>query len=347
MNEPQSGDQFKSYLKSVANGGILNQSEMRDAIHLILEGKVSDIQAAGFLMALRARGETVQEITAAATAMRDLATPVIVPDHLHDKLIDTAGTGGDGAGTYNISTAAAIIAAGAGATVAKHGNKAATSKSGSSDILAALGVNLQASPKTITHCLEGANVGFMFAAYHHKAVANIANVRSNLGVRTIFNVLGPLTNPAGARRQLIGVFDKALCRPLAEVLQTLGAKKAWIVHGSDGLDEITSTGPTHICALEKGQINEFSFTPEDVDIPIAQPIDLIGGSPEDNAVAFRDLCNGKTGAYRDIAVLNAAAALVIADIAPDMAKGVKLARTSIDSGKALNALTQLVSLSQE
>ncbi|MEO0878890.1 MAG: anthranilate phosphoribosyltransferase, partial [Pseudomonadota bacterium] len=221
---------------------------MAQAMALLLEGAASGEEAAGFLMALRARGETVGEITAAARAMRDKALKVAT----ERDVVDTCGTGGDGAGTYNISTAAALVAAGAGAAIAKHGNKAASSKSGSSDVLAALGINLAASPQQISACIDKAGVGFMFAAAHHKAVAHVADVRKKLGVRTLFNLLGPLTNPAGAKRQLMGVFSKDLVRPLAEALMVLGARSAWVVHGSDGLDEITTTGETFVAAVEGG-----------------------------------------------------------------------------------------------
>lgn len=332
---------FRPYLQLAADGEVLSASAMGEAMQLMLQGIPEDVEVAGFLMAMRARGETVTEITAAATAMRALATPVIAPDNV----IDTAGTGGDGSGTYNISTAAALIAAGAGAVVAKHGNRAATSKSGSSDVLAALGINLEASPEMISRCITDAGVGFMFAAYHHRAVANIAGVRKALGVRTIFNLLGPLTNPAGATRQLTGVYDQSLCRPLAQTLKALGGKKAWVVHGQDGLDELTTTTTTHVCALEGGQLSEFTVTPEEAGLPRATLEDLRGGAPRENAAALTGLLAGEKSPYRDIALLNGAAALIVADCATTLREGVEMGIEAIDSGRAKHALRRLIEIS--
>ena len=332
---------FFPFLRKASEARSLSEEEMADAMEHLLSGKVPDIQIAGFLMALRTRGETIHEMTAAARAMRARAVPVNAPE----EAVDTAGTGGDGAGTYNISTAAAIIAAGAGAKIAKHGNKAATSKSGSSDILQALGVNLSAPPKIIETCIRDAGVGFMFAAYHHQAVAHVARVRSALKVRTIFNLLGPLSNPAGAKRQLLGVFDRSLLRPLAEVLHRLGTQKAWIVHGDDGLDEITTTTHTHVCSLTDGNIEEFQIHPEDVGLPLAKAEDLVGGNPNDNAKALSALLDGASGAYRDIAILNAAATLVIADKTDNLQHAVEMAGNAVTSGAAKTALEKLVTFS--
>ncbi len=332
---------FHPFLKLAASGDPLDTEDMKSAMSLLLAGEVSDIEIAGFLMALRARGEHVDEIAAAAAAMRALATKVEAPSGA----VDTAGTGGDGANTYNISTAAALIAAGAGASVAKHGNKAASSQSGSSDILAKLGVNLNASPQTISTCITQAGIGFMFAAYHHQAVANVANVRKNLGVRTIFNILGPLTNPAGAKRQVMGVFDKMLLPPIAQTLKSLGSEKAWVVHGSDGLDELTTTGPSYVCALDQGVIREFTITPEDAGLKQTDSSALKGGTPEQNAKALKDVLNGEKGAYRDIALLNAAATLIVADKANTLKEGMTLATQSIESGMAARALDNLVQIS--
>ena len=332
---------FTPYLAAAMAGGPLSAGEMRAAMGVILEGEASDIELAGFLAALRSRGETVEEIAAAAEAMRDRAVSVEAPDGV----IDTCGTGGDGAHTFNISTAAALIVAGAGVPVAKHGNKAASSKSGSSEVLDALGVKLDIPPALISRCIDEAGIGFMFAALHHGAVRHVAAARKGLGVRTMFNVLGPLSNPARATRQLLGVFARDLVRPIAEVLPRLGVVSAWVVHGSDGLDELTTTGPTHVAELRDGQVREFEITPEDAGLPSATSDQLKGGDPRQNAEAVRALLGGEKGAFRDIAALNAGAALVVADKAPDIAAGARLAEQAVDSGAAAAALAKLVEIS--
>jgi len=330
--------EFKVFLEKAASGETLSGGEMRQAMDLLLAGGVSDIEIAGFLMALRVRGETVGEIAAAAQSMRTKALRVNAPDNA----IDTCGTGGDGAGTFNISTAAALIVAGCGVPVAKHGNKAASSKSGSAEVLAALGVNVETSPNQISNCIDNANVGFMFAALHHKAVGNVANVRKTLGGRTLFNLLGPLSNPAGARRQLMGVYAKNLVETLANVLLTLGAERAWVVHGEDGLDEITTTGKTFVAEAKNGAVRCFDITPEDAGLPLASTEDLRGGDPAENADAITRLLDGERGAFRDICLFNAAAALIIADRAENLQNGVDEAALSIDSGRAKEALALLV-----
>lgn len=332
---------FRPFLAIAMSGRTLSADEMREAMGVVLDGGASDIELAGFLAALRARGETVEEITAAAQAMRARAVTVDAPDNA----IDTAGTGGDGADTFNISTAAALIIAGTGIPVAKHGNKAASSKSGSSEVLEALDVKLDIPPALIAHCIAEAKIGFMFAALHHGAVRHAAAARKALGVRTIFNVLGPLSNPAGAKRQLLGVFSRDLVRPIAEVLPRLGVKSAWVVHGEDGLDEMTTTGRTFIAELRDGAIREFEITPEDAGLPRAKPANLKGGAPAANAEAIKRLLAGERGAYRDIAVLNAAAALIVSEAADDITAGVRLAEQSIDSGAAAAALAKLAGLS--
>jgi len=332
---------FTPYLASAVSGAPLSGDEMRGAMTAILAGEASDIEIAGFLTALRARGETVEEIASAALAMRDHALAVEAPDDA----IDTCGTGGDGAGTYNISTASALIVAGCGAPVAKHGNRSASSLSGSSDVLSALGVKLDTPPALISRSIREANVGFMFAALHHKAAGHAAAARKALGVRTLFNVLGPLSNPAGAKRQLMGVFSRDLLRPIAEVMPRLGVETAWVVHGSDGLDEITTTGPTYAAALERGAVREFEITPEEAGLPRASLKDLKGGDPAANAEALRRLLAGEKGPYRDIAVLNAAAALVIAGKARDLAAGARAAEQAIDAGAARAALEKLIEIS--
>lgn len=330
--------EFHKHLARAISGEPLSAEEMRAAMLMLFSGDASDIEIAGFLAALRTRGETVAEIAAAAETMRDLALQVDAPDDV----IDTCGTGGDGAGTYNISTAAALIAAGCGVRVAKHGNKAASSKSGSSEVLAALGVKLDIPPAQIRKCIEDANVGFMFAALHHQAVRHVAAARKGLGVRTIFNVMGPLSNPARAKRQVMGVFARDLVRPIAEVMPHLGVTRAWVVHGADGLDELTTTGTTFVASLKDGVVEEFEVTPEDAGLARAAPADLEGGEPEENAEAMRKLLDGEKGPYRDIAVLNAAAALVVAGKTDDLNAAARMAEKAIDSGAARLALQKLV-----
>ncbi|WP_425408750.1 anthranilate phosphoribosyltransferase [Hyphococcus sp.] len=333
--------EFNKHLARAMSGDPLSADEMRAAMLELFSGNASDIEIAGFLAALRTRGETVEEIAAAARTMRDLAVQVDAPDDV----LDTCGTGGDGAGTYNISTAAALIAAGCGVKIAKHGNKAASSKSGSSEVLDALGVKLDIPPDRIRDCIENANVGFMFAALHHKAVRHVAAARKGLGVRTIFNVMGPLSNPAKARRQVMGVFARDLIRPIAEVMPHLGVERAWVVHGSDGLDELTTTGPTSVASLENGTVTEFEITPEDAGLKRAAPADLVGGEPSENAKAIKNLLDGEKGPFRDIAVLNAAAALIVAEKAAGLAAAARLAEKAIDEGAAKAALNKLVELS--
>ena len=332
---------FRPFLATAMSGRALSADEMRAAMGVVLDGEASDIELAGFLAALRARGETVEEIAAAAEAMRSRAVAVDAPDDA----IDTAGTGGDGAGTFNISTAAALIIAGAGVPVAKHGNKAASSKSGSSEVLEALGVKLDIPPELISQCIREAKIGFMFAVRHHGATKHAATARKALGVRTMFNVLGPLSNPAGAKRQLLGVFSRDLVRPIAEVLPRLGVEAAWVVHGDDGLDELTTTTDTYVAELRDGSVNEFKISPPDAGLPMATADDLKGGDPVQNAEAIRRLLDGEKGPYRDIAALNAAAALVISDVAENIVDGVSQAERAIDSGAAGDALSKLIEIS--
>ncbi len=332
---------FRPFLAKAASGEPLAREEMRAAIGLLLDGAASDVETAGFLMALRARGETIEEIAAAAEAMRDKAVKVASPAGA----IDTCGTGGDGADTFNISTAAALVAAGAGAKVAKHGNRSASSKSGSSEVLEALGVTLAADPAVIAREIEEAGVGFMFAAYHHRAVANVAGVRKALGVRTLFNLLGPLSNPAGAKRQVMGVFSRDLVEPIAGALLMLGAERAWVVHGSDGLDELTTTGPSFVAEVKAGAVRAFSVHPSDAGLPLSTADALKGGDPSENAEAIRHLLGGQKSPFRDIVILNAAAALIVAGLADDLTMGASLAARSIDDGKADAALAKLAAIS--
>ena len=292
-------------------------------------------------MALRVRGETVDEITGGARAMRARALRIDAPDGA----IDTCGTGGDGKGTFNISTAAALVVAGCGVPVAKHGNRALSSRSGSADLLAALGVNIDADMALVRAALWEAGIGFLMAPRHHGAMRHVAPTRMELGTRTLFNLLGPLANPAGARRQVIGVFDPKRARDMALVLRNLGSERAWIVHGSDGIDELTTTGPSTVVALEEGDIRGFAVAPEDAGLPRAAPADLAGGDAAHNAAIVRAVLDGAPGPARDVVVLNAAAALAVAGRADGLAEGAALAARAIDGGKAAAALAKLVAIS--
>ncbi|MGE0408759.1 MAG: anthranilate phosphoribosyltransferase [Amphiplicatus sp.] len=332
---------FRAFADNAARR-TLSPPEMREAMTVLLEGGVAaDEEIADFLMALRNRGETIDEIVAAAKVMREKAELAVAPA----EAIDTCGTGGDGVGTFNISTAAALVAAGAGAYVAKHGNNAASSKSGSAEVLRELGVKIDASPTTMGECLQKARVGFFYARKYHRAVANVAKVRAKLGVRTIFNLLGPLCNPAGAPRQLMGVYSRELVLRMARVLDRLGSHAAWVVHGSDGLDELTTTGPSFVAELRNGRVREFAVKPQDVGLKLATINDLKGGTPAENAVAIRRLLEGEKGPHRDIVVLNAAAALVVAGKAATLIEGAALADESIAFGRAKEALEKLIEVS--
>ncbi len=334
-------DSFKPLIAKVATGVSLTRAEAEIAFDNILSGEVTPSQMGAFLMALRVRGETVDEITGAVTAMREKMTRVTAPEGA----IDIVGTGGDGAGTYNVSTLASIITAACGVPVAKHGNRAASSKSGASDVLGALGVGIGVTPAAVEASLREAKIGFMMAQSHHLAMRHVGPTRVELGTRTIFNILGPLSNPAGVKRQLIGTFALSLLKPMAEVLRNLGSEKIWLVHGSDGLDELTTTGPSHVVALDKGQITSFTVTPEDAGLPKARPDDLKGGDPDFNARALRCVLAGETNAYRDIALLNAAAALVVAGKAADLKAGVALGAKALEDGSAKATLERLVAVS--
>ena len=330
-------DGFKPLLAKLVDGRVLSADEAHAFFAACLRGEPTPAQVAAAVTALRIRGETVEEITAFATAMRDAALTL---DHPYD-VIDTCGTGGDGQHTFNISTAAALVLAGAGLKVAKHGNRALSSKSGSSDVLAALGVNLAASPAQQRRSLEDAGIAFLFAPAYHGAMRHVGPVRAEIGFRTVFNLLGPLSNPAGARRQVMGVYDPRLLEPLAEVLGRLGATRAWTVHGQ-GLDELTTTGETEVAEWKDGTVRRFTVTPEDAGLPRASIEALRGGDAEQNALALQGLLAGQPGAYRDIVLLNAAAALVVADRAADLAEGVAQAAAVIDDGRAAKALVDLV-----
>jgi anthranilate phosphoribosyltransferase len=292
-------------------------------------------------MALRVRGETVDEITGAVITMRAKMLSVKAPPDA----VDVVGTGGDASGSFNISTCAAFIVAGAGVPVAKHGNRALSSKSGAADVLGALGVKLELSPEDVGRCISEAGIGFMFAPSHHPAMKNVGPTRVELGTRTIFNLLGPLSNPAGVKRQMVGTFSKHWIEPMAQVLKNLGSEAVWVVHGSDGLDEITTTGPTSVAALENGTIRTFELTPEDAGLPRAEPGALRGGDGEANARTLLDVLKGKKSAYRDVSLINAGAALIVAGKAKTIKDGVAIAVKSVDSGEAEGRLQRLIKVS--
>lgn len=308
----------------------LTRAEAEVAFGALFEGAATPAQMGGFLMALRTRGETVDEFAAAAFVMRSKCHVVRAPAGS----IDIVGTGGDGKGTLNISTATAFVVAGAGVPVAKHGNRNLSSKSGAADALTEMGLNVMVGPEVVERCLAEAGIGFMMAPMHHPAMRHVGPVRAELGTRTIFNILGPLTNPAGVRRQLTGTFSTQLIRPMAETLRALGSDAAWLVHGSDGTDEISIAGTTDVAALDKGEIREFTLHPEDAGLPVHPFEAILGGAPSENAAAFRALLQGQKGAYRDAVLLNSAAALLVAGKVETLKDGTELARASIDSGAA-------------
>ncbi len=328
---------LKALLAHVAQGRSLSEKEAEAAFDIIMSGDATPSQMGGFLMALRVRGETVDEITGAARAMRAKAVQIDAPPGT----IDTCGTGGDASGSFNISTAAALVAAGCGVPVAKHGNRALSSRSGSADVLTALGVNIDADFPVVRDCLWQIGIGFLMAPRHHSATRHVAPTRVDLGTRTIFNLLGPLSSPAGARRQLVGVFAPEWARPIAEVLGRLGAERVWVVHG-DGLDELSTAGPTTVAALEDGKVEIFEITAADAGLPAARLADLAGGEPQHNAALMRDLLGGVGGPLRDIVLLNSAAALLVAGRAATLADGVERAARAIDSGAAQRVLDNLV-----
>jgi anthranilate phosphoribosyltransferase len=333
-------DLMKSLLARVANGDVLSEDDAEAAFDVIMSGDATPAQIGGFLMALRVRGESVGEITGAARIMRAKAAPLAAPPGA----IDTCGTGGDASGTYNISTAAALVVAACGVPVAKHGNRALSSKSGSADVLAALGVKIDADVRLVRESLWQNNIGFLMAPRHHAAMRHVAGVRVELGTRTIFNLLGPLSNPAETKRQIVGVFAERWVEPLALVLGRLGAERAWVVHGSDGLDEVTTTGPSHVAEWHDGAVNRFEITPGEAGLPTASPAELKGGDAEANAAALGRLIDGEPGPYRDIVLMNAAAALIVADKVRGLAEGVGLASQAIDDGRARATLSRLIAI---
>ena len=334
-------DAFKPLIAKVATGASLTRAEANQAFNDMLSGEVTPSQMGGFLMALRVRGETVDEITGAVAAMREKMLRV----HAPKGALDIVGTGGDGAGSYNVSTLASIITAACGVPVAKHGNRAASSLSGASDVLSALKVKIGVTPASVEACIHEAGLGFMMAPTHHAAMRHVGPVRVELGTRTIFNILGPLSNPAGVLFQLVGVFSSAWLIPMAQVLKNLGSERVWLVHGSDGLDEMTTTGPTSVAALENGEIRTFEVTPEEAGLKRATSADLKGGDPAHNAAALLAVLEGLKSPYRDIAVFNSAAALVIAGKARTLTDGAEIAQKAIDDGAAKATLAKLVDVS--
>jgi anthranilate phosphoribosyltransferase len=332
-------DDFKAVLAKVASGQSLSEGEAAAAFDRMMSGDATPAQMGGFLMALRVRGETVEEITGAARTMRAKALSIEAPPGA----IDTVGTGGDGAGTFNVSTAAALVVAGSGVPVAKHGNRNFSSKCGSADILAALGVNIDAEASLVRRAMVEAGIGFLMAPRYHSAMRHVGPTRVELGTRTIFNLLGPLSNPAGAKRQLVGVFARDWVKPIAEVLGKLGSERAWVVHGQ-GLDEITTTGMTAVAELKDGKVDTFEVTPEEAGLPRSRLEDIKGADPASNAAQATALLEGQRGPLRDIVLLNAAAALIVAGRARDLREGVDQGAQSIDSGAAKRALERLIAI---
>ena len=334
-------DTLKPLIDAAANGP-LSREQATAAFEVLFDGAATPSQIGGLLMALRTRGETVDEYAAAASVMRAKCHSVKAPVGA----MDIVGTGGDGKGTLNISTATAFVVAGAGVVVAKHGNRNLSSKSGAADALTQMGLNVMVGPDVVERELAEAGIGFMMAPMHHPAIAHVMPTRSELGTRTIFNILGPLTNPAGVKRQLTGAFSRDLIADMAATLQALGSEKAWLVHGSDGTDELTITGVSWVAGLADNKVTEFEIHPEDAGLPVHPFEDIIGGTPEENARGFNALLDGTPSAYRDAVLLNSAAALVVADAAPDLKSGVEMARTSIDSGAARAKIKKVAEVSQ-
>ncbi|MDJ0683421.1 MAG: anthranilate phosphoribosyltransferase [Alphaproteobacteria bacterium] len=331
---------FKDYLNRLADGDTLSETDAEAAFDIVMAGDATPSQMGAFLMGLRQRGETVAEITGAARVMRARVLKVTAPPNA----IDIVGTGGDASGTHNISTASAFVVAGCGVPVAKHGNRAFSSKSGAADVLTALGLDLEADLRKVEQSIAAAKVGFLMAPRHHGAMRNVGPTRVEMGVRTIFNILGPLSNPALVKRMLVGVYDAKWIEPMAQTLGKLGAEAAWVVHGADGLDELSTTGASQVAALENGAVRTFEVTPEDAGLPRATLADLKGGEPAENAAAIRALLEGDTGPFRDIVLLNAGAALVVAGVAEDLAAGAAKAAEAIDNGRAKQALDNMLLL---
>jgi len=334
-------DDLKSIIGKVATGATLTREEAVAAFDSMMSGEATPSQMGGLLMALRVRGETVEEITGAVSAMRSKMLRVSAPADA----VDIVGTGGDGSGSVNVSTCASFIVAGAGVPVAKHGNRALSSRSGAADVLASLGVRIDLKPDQVGRCVREAGIGFMFAPAHHPAMKNVGPTRVELATRTIFNLLGPLSNPAGVKRQMVGVFSRQWVKPIAQVLRNLGAESVWVVHGSDGLDEITLTGPTFVAALEKAEIRSFEVTPEEAGLPRCGSEALKGGDAAANAVALQSVLDGMPSPYRDVALFNAAAALIVSGRANTLKEAVAIGEKSLDSGAAAARLKKLIAVS--
>ncbi len=335
--------ELRQLIQKVASGATLERAEITSALEIMTAGHATHAQMGAFLMAMRVRGETVDEIAGAASFMRSKMTRVNAPAGA----VDIVGTGGDSHGTYNVSTCASLVAAGAGLPIAKHGNRSVSSISGASDVLAALGVKLDVTPAVIERSIALAGVGFMWAPMHHPAMKHWAPIRGELGIRTIFNLLGPISNPAGVTRQIVGVFSWQWVEPVAQVLKSLGAEHVWVVHGHDGLDELTTTGATDVAELKDGKITVFEVTPADAGLQPAKLSDLKGGDAQTNAEAIRDVLAGTLCPFRDIVLLNAAAALIVGGKAASLTDGVALATHSIESGAARRTLDKLIAVSNE
>jgi len=342
MSTTPAGNGMKSILMKLAERGPLSGAEAREAFSVIMDGSATPAQIGAFLMALRVRGETVDEIVAAASAMRDRMIRIQAPADA----VDTCGTGGDHSGTHNISTGVALVAAGAGLPVAKHGNRAATSRSGSSDVLSELGVKLDCGPALVEQAIREAGVGFMMAPNHHPAMRHVGPVRAELGVRNIFNFLGPLANPAGVKRQVVGVAAAAWVEPIAQAFLQLGAERAWVVHGRDGLDELTTTAPSLVAEVRDGKVNVFEVGPEEAGIERARSGDLKGGDAAYNAAALRAVLAGQRGPLRDAIVFGAAAVLLVADRVGDLREGARVAAAAIDEGRAARALERMIEITR-
>jgi len=332
--------ELKKLLGVAASGQTLSEAQAEEAFDIMMSGNATPAQMGGFLMALRVRGETVEEITGAARAMRAKAVRIEAPEGA----MDVVGTGGDGAGTFNVSTTAAIVVAGCGVPVAKHGNRAISSKSGAADVLTALGVNIDCDFALIARAMREAGVGFMMAPRHHGAMRHVGGTRVELGTRTVFNILGPLTNPAFVKRQLVGTFGRQWIEPMARTLGNLGSEHAWVVHGSDGLDELTLTGPSYVAELKDGAVRTFEVAPEDAGLKRAAAEALKGADGAANALRVRAVLAGEHGALRDIVLYNAAAALMVAGRAAHLKQGVALAAEAIDKGRAAAALDKLIAI---
>ena len=331
---------LKPLIQIVSDGCSLTEDQSKEAFDIIMTGNATPSQIGGFLMAMRVRGETTEEITGAARAMREKVIKINAPSDA----LDTVGTGGDASGTFNISTASSFVVSAAGVPIAKHGNKALSSKTGAADVLSELGVNLDCDMSVIQKAMDEIGLCFLMAPRHHMAMRHVAASRRELGTRTIFNILGPLANPALVKKQLVGVFSEAWVEPMAHVLKGLGSERAWVVHGSDGLDEITTTGVTKVATLDKGSVSTFTIHPEDANLELADPKQLKGGLPEQNAAALANLLSGEKGPYRDIVLFNSAAAFIIAEKVDNLKEGAELAAEMIDTGQARQKLNQLISI---